>query len=91
MCPILWSSAYCLLLTAYALPCRSLAQLAVDGDVAADLAELLSCWGTPHEGGPICECLDTDADGDIDAADLAELLSRWGGDDNGDGIPDECE
>ena len=45
---------------------------------AADLAELLACWGNPHGPGVFCACLDVEPDGDIDAADLAELLIRWG-------------
>ena len=62
-----------------------------DGDVAADsLALLLSCWGAPHTGDIVCDCLDIDDDGNIGAADLAEVLSHWGGDDNGNGIPDQC-
>ena len=63
-----------------------------DGDVdAADLAQELSCWGTPHGGRALCDCLDNDNDGDIDAANLAALLSHWGEDADGNGIPDPCE
>ena len=43
---------------------------------AADLAELLSCWGPVS--GVICECLDSDGDGQIDSADLADVLAAWG-------------
>ncbi len=48
-----------------------------DGQVdAADLADLLSCWGSV--GSSVCSCIDTDNNGLIDAADLADLLADWG-------------
>jgi len=48
-----------------------------DGQVgAADLANLLACWG-PIAGG-VCECLDIDNNGSIGALDLANLLASWG-------------
>jgi len=43
---------------------------------AADLAELLACWGPVS--GVICECLDSDGNGLIDSADLADVLAAWG-------------
>ena len=50
------------------------ADLDCDSDVdAADLAELLSSWGS-CVGCPA----DFDEDGDVDAADLAQLLLTWG-------------
>ncbi len=61
---------------------------------AADLAEVLACWATPHDGSAICTCLDTSAgagpDGNIKADDLADLLAKWSGDLNGNDIPDAC-
>jgi hypothetical protein len=60
----------------------SLIEIACPGDViangiidGADLAALLSVWGT--DGG-IYPRADTNADGDVNAADLAAVLSGWG-------------
>ena len=48
-----------------------------DNDIdLADLAQLLSNYGTPS--GAVYEDGDLDADGDVDLADLAGLLSVYG-------------
>jgi len=48
-----------------------------DGDVdLADLAALLSNYGTPSGAGP--EDGDLDGDGDVDLSDLAALLANYG-------------
>ena len=48
-----------------------------DNDIdLADLAQLLSNYGTPS--GAVYEDGDLDADGDVDLADLAALLAHYG-------------
>ncbi|MCZ6652977.1 MAG: hypothetical protein O7D91_08115 [Planctomycetota bacterium] len=59
----------------------------LDGDDAADLAQLLGSWG-PCDGCPA----DLDGNGTVGAPDLAQLLGNWGpcegcpADFNGDGV-----
>ena len=59
--------------------CACSADFDGDGDVdAADLAELLSAWGTcPAPCPPSCPA-DFDGNCTVEASDLAELLADWG-------------